>query len=98
MNFLPRCVFAILLILAAMAQLARLQIDLDPDRGSDLSDRLAKLDGGILSTNQSRATTAIVSGCLNPVTLLKIGFNGSASGSLDQLLATDAVPRYTYLG
>jgi hypothetical protein len=59
---------AIPLILAAMAQLARLQIDLDPDRGSDLSGRLAKLGGEILTTNQSGATTPVVSGCRNPVT------------------------------
>jgi hypothetical protein len=98
MNFLPRCVFAILLILAVMAQLARLQIDLEPDRASDLSGQLARLGGEILSTKPSGAATVAVSGCRNPVTLVQVGFNGGVDVSLDVMLATDAVPRYAYLG
>jgi hypothetical protein len=98
MNFLPRCLFAILLIFTVMAQLARLQNGLEPDRATDLSGGLARLGGEMLTTKPSGGVTAVVSGCPMPVTLVQVGFNGSDNVSLDELIATDTVARYAYLG
>jgi len=80
MNFLPRCLYAILAIPTVIAQLARMQVGLDPDQSSDLSGGLG---GQALSTKQSGTLTAAVSGCLSPVTLAQVGFDGSDSAALE---------------
>jgi hypothetical protein len=94
MNFLPRSVFAVLLVFAAMAQMTFMQAGLEPDPTTDLSRGLARLGGQMLATDEAGDLTATVPGCPSPVTLVQVGF----AGPFDMMFATDTVPRYAYLG
>jgi hypothetical protein len=98
LKLLLRGVFAGLLVLTLTAQAARVSQPVQSDQYANLSVGLASLGSLVQTTPSSESPRAIFPGCTIPVTLVRIGFDGTNNDALDTLPTPDVVLRYVYLG
>lgn len=99
MKWVLRGLFVSLLVAAMLTQAVRVRSD-SPQRGYDtiLSHRVAKLGPRVIASTGSSLLIVTVTGCREPVAITYMGADGSGEQETQELLTTDVVARYVYLG
>ena len=93
-----RALFAGLLVLAIVAQAARLMHRDAPADDADWTAALSHLGAHVATSTGPRTLAVTVPECAEPLTLARIDFDGTGDETARALLATAAMPRYAYLG
>ncbi len=99
MTLVLRGMFTSLLVLGIAAQAARMSnCTTADDTSDDIGGKLARLGAQFVDTTPLGYVAVAFSKCADPVTVMEVGFDGSAPGSPDVPPAKDTARRYVYLG